>query len=335
MAERRCVVTLTRQTIDTYRAAAVFLDMLTIWPTALSSEHAAKSKYAKYHALRIAKALKAGEDPNLSNPVAELPSQSVPSATCPMEVDRDRTNGGVASRPSPYRPHVEEIRDEAADPSPTGLSPSSALPTTPSEYPPEVTGQPSFAAPQDISPVSLSAAESRKGSMESAMASSSPRAAYVPTFTGGSAAPRLSTAPLDSEQAAQTFHASPPPAPAVQDPSSFYATEAPQPAQQYPQPVPLVWPQQAAPVPQRRIPPSQIQSQSKPNFSPAQPCLPSQVPPPPPLVPSLGHAPFRADDDSIMAAQKHAKWAISALNFEDVDTAVKELRIALEALGAS
>ena len=36
-----------------------------------------------------------------------------------------------------------------------------------------------------------------------------------------------------------------------------------------------------------------------------------------------------------MQAQKHAKWAISALNFEDVDTAVKELRIALNALGAS
>jgi vacuolar protein sorting-associated protein VTA1 len=36
-----------------------------------------------------------------------------------------------------------------------------------------------------------------------------------------------------------------------------------------------------------------------------------------------------------MAAQKHAKWAISALHFEDVDTAVKELRIALRSLGAS
>jgi vacuolar protein sorting-associated protein VTA1 len=35
-----------------------------------------------------------------------------------------------------------------------------------------------------------------------------------------------------------------------------------------------------------------------------------------------------------MAAQKHAKWAISALNFEDVPTAVKELRIALQSLGA-
>ena len=36
----------------------------------------------------------------------------------------------------------------------------------------------------------------------------------------------------------------------------------------------------------------------------------------------------------MVGAQKHAKWAISALNFEDVPTAVRELRKALELLGA-
>lgn len=40
------------------------------------------------------------------------------------------------------------------------------------------------------------------------------------------------------------------------------------------------------------------------------------------------------DDVSISKAEKHAKWAISALNFDDVPTAVKELRNALETLGA-
>jgi vacuolar protein sorting-associated protein VTA1 len=44
--------------------------------------------------------------------------------------------------------------------------------------------------------------------------------------------------------------------------------------------------------------------------------------------------PFNTDEDSILEAQKHAKWAISALNFEDVNTAVKELRTALQSLGA-
>lgn len=35
-----------------------------------------------------------------------------------------------------------------------------------------------------------------------------------------------------------------------------------------------------------------------------------------------------------MKAQKHARWAISALTFEDVPTAIEELRSALETLGA-
>lgn len=53
---------------------------------------------------------------------------------------------------------------------------------------------------------------------------------------------------------------------------------------------------------------------------------------PPPSGPPAGG--YKTDDESVMAAQKHAKWAISALNFEDVPTAVKELRIALQNLGA-
>jgi vacuolar protein sorting-associated protein VTA1 len=44
---------------------------------------------------------------------------------------------------------------------------------------------------------------------------------------------------------------------------------------------------------------------------------------------------LRDDEKSIAEAMKHAKWAISALNFDDAATAVKELRIALRALGAN
>jgi vacuolar protein sorting-associated protein VTA1 len=40
------------------------------------------------------------------------------------------------------------------------------------------------------------------------------------------------------------------------------------------------------------------------------------------------------DEEAVMKAQKHARWAISALNFEDIPTAIKELRGALESLGA-
>lgn len=42
---------------------------------------------------------------------------------------------------------------------------------------------------------------------------------------------------------------------------------------------------------------------------------------------------FKGDYKDLNQAQKHAKFAISALNFEDVGTAVEELRKALAALG--
>ena len=51
--------------------------------------------------------------------------------------------------------------------------------------------------------------------------------------------------------------------------------------------------------------------------------------------PTVDEAVYAADEEAILKAQKHARWAISALNFEDVKTAVKELRGALESLGAT
>ena len=56
---------------------------------------------------------------------------------------------------------------------------------------------------------------------------------------------------------------------------------------------------------------------------------------PPPFVPPQPiTSGAQLGDDAIAKAQKHAKWAISALNFDDVQTAVQELRGALETLRA-
>ncbi|KAF4806846.1 Vacuolar protein sorting-associated protein VTA1-like protein [Colletotrichum siamense] len=107
--------------------------------------------------------------------------------------------------------------------------------------------------------------------------------------------------------------------------------------------------------------PSPFAGSAAPSFSPTNPASPWQPPqipkptPPPaapqfkpsPSVPQQPKAPVvpisntswtpnngPMDDLDLPKAQKHAKWAISALNFEDVPTAVKELRNALAALGA-
>ncbi|KAL8707273.1 MAG: hypothetical protein Q9225_007787 [Loekoesia sp. 1 TL-2023] len=98
-----------RQTADTLLAAAVFLELRQIWEP-LDPETSSKVKYAKYHALRIAKAIKAREDPNLTNPTQEaIPSQG-PSME-PQDPDAPMVEE-TPTQPAAYQPTVEEIPDE-------------------------------------------------------------------------------------------------------------------------------------------------------------------------------------------------------------------------------
>lgn len=110
-----------------------------------------------------------------------------------------------------------------------------------------------------------------------------------------------------------------------------------------------------------RLPPSENPTVPLPSYltqssdlsrNPPQPTqiLPPKPPPQPPIKanlqpPSTSEHPtnppqsysqtaYLSDEEAIMEAQKHARWAISALNFEDVRTAVKELKMALDSLGA-
>lgn len=66
----------------------------------------------------------------------------------------------------------------------------------------------------------------------------------------------------------------------------------------------------------------------KPAPAPAIPAVPAPAPVP-------GQATSQAvDDQAIASAQKHARWAVSALTFDDVNTAINELRNSLRCLGA-
>lgn len=79
------------------------------------------------------------------------------------------------------------------------------------------------------------------------------------------------------------------------------------------------------------LPPPAVQSY----FPPAPPAVHQAFSTPVVPLPPLPLAPIAQFIDPAMVAkiQKHAKWAISALNYEDVDTARKELRAALALLG--
>ncbi|OAL55739.1 DUF605-domain-containing protein [Pyrenochaeta sp. DS3sAY3a] len=406
MAENRA----TNNTADTLLAASTFLEILSVWKRDSDPEIANKAKFAKYHALRILKAVKANEDPNLSNPVQETPQQlTSPPPLDPTDPEVQSITQGAPAHPppNPYQPYVESAPNTSAPPSPT-FSASRMSPPPPSFPPaPSAYTQPSH---NDVSPISQPGS-SRKGSVASVGGGYFPKMdAQPPTFTaettepGHPTAPSMETNPLtvSSPASSQT-----PQAPGISDPSSFYqnpsappATAQPPPLSPPPQnpfqsPSPSTFPSQpqnpgdryqsqvpaVSPQPPPQIPPQQPASfhttpaPAPQQYSYASPTLqhhvpqrgtvgvfpapnqPQQQPPtfpaqhqqqqyspaprhnpyaqpsaPPPQAPQ---GPYRTDDESITDAQKHAKWAISALNFEDVPTAVKELRIALRALGAS
>lgn len=138
----------------------------------------------------------------------------------------------------------------------------------------------------------------------------------------------------------------PPPGPAVTTPPfvpSPISTPPPPPAANLqPTPPSAPWPPQVLP-PQ---PSPQIPTKIIPDFIPPPEPLP--IPsntPPAPVAPAPRAAPVPVptpvpaptasiSHKDLNQAQKHAKFAISALNFEDVPTAIQELRNALAMLGA-
>lgn len=126
-----------------------------------------------------------------------------------------------------------------------------------------------------------------------------------------------------------SVHGMPPPPPASSQ------TQIPlQPSPQIPTKLPFPFtPPVATPGDDPSGPPSWSTSPSLPH--------PASSNPPPVMPPSSYAAPssvqssgYTTDPKVLNQAQKHAKFAISALNFEDVPTAVMELQNALAVLGA-
>ncbi|KAL1794633.1 hypothetical protein ACET3X_006449 [Alternaria dauci] len=342
MAENR----VNGQTADTLLAASTFLEVMSVWKNN-DPEITSKIKFAKYHALRIVKAIKANEDPNATNPRQEAPQQ--PSALDPNDPEVQSINQGAPPE-NPYQPYVETVPN-TTQPSPS-LSARQVSPPAPN-FPSAPTGY-NQSSHNDVSPISQPAT-SRQGSVVSIGGGYFPKT-DPPTFTSEATAPGLPTAPMDIDPLTSSLPNSPAPqAPEASDPASFYqnpASPPPMAPEQPPQnafqsPPPPQVPQKpqrlsssftAPPQPSQNFfpPPMMSQQQYQQQYSSTPNQNPYAQPPgPPPQQQQSSQGPFRDDEDSIMAATKHAKWAISALNFEDSTTAVKELRAALQALGAA
>lgn len=217
----------------------------------------------------------------------------------------DLNDGSLLSPSGAYRPPTVESAPDSMQPSRTGSVPAA----TPFAAPPPnlpLADDQERSTEHDVSPIEPSDSAARQGSVGGGYFPS------IPTFTSDSNAPTMPTADADF-QAMDTR----PDAPNENiSPAAHPKDDMATPRDFYNQP--------SAPPPVQYVPPPTIQ---------ARPPPPAAVPAPAPLaIPPGG---YRTDDESILLAQKHAKWAMSALNFEDVETAVKELRLALHTLGAA
>jgi vacuolar protein sorting-associated protein VTA1 len=357
----------TKQTADTFVAAATFLELLGIWPP-VEAEMTQKVKFAKYHALRILNAYKAGEDPNAGNPKIEADEDApVLDPLDPADPEVQALNGQTRSR----QPSVVEASDEA-DVLQARLARQSSLNESlhpsraPSAPPPNVST--SRAGGGAVSPLPNDAAAFYKDNQQHSPVSpdgGSSGGNYFPRMPSPTSSqaqpnvpPTLPSAPTDLDEvpseidlpsappdiggdpglpaAPTTFAPAQPPVPrtpldSFQAPSSPGHIQPPfasiQPnLPQVPHQPHMLQPGPFSPTATAPAHVTAAKLAAQPTRAPTQPAY-TPAPPPPTNYADV-------DEEHILQAQKHARWAISALNFEDVPTAVKEFQSALRALGA-
>lgn len=305
----------TQQTASTFDAALTFFNLVNVWGPP-DTETQQKIKYAKWNAARITKAFKEGKDPNESNPKKEdLPQQQQPV------LDPADPEVRALESPSEQFPRSATVEDEPDADLPrnsAGISMQQSpvapsLPSVPGDGDLQLPSAPGYgdqAAPAPgyfDPPPSLPSPVSPPGHNP---VNYTPSAPTVPqTWTP--------TPP------ATTFFQPPPTAPA--GPPTFAPGFSPTAAVA---PPPVSSPQNSNlanfPPPSANVSRPNVPAQTNFGSSSAATAVP----------PHDVTVSFAADDAAMSQAQKHAKWAISALNFEDVPTAIRELRRALETLGA-
>ena len=324
-----------RQTADTLMAAATFLDILSVLGP-LDPEATSKVKFAKYHALRILKALKQGQDPNLTNPAPE-PDPGEEQEVVANEARQRSLQPSVEDAPdehdiSEHRLSQQSALDQSSHPSgapsiprPAGPVSSVANSSTPSQD--EAPVEDFYKAPPDgdVSPLDP----------ENEAEAPKPVEYFPHTPADTSDGPSAILPSVPSDDAVETPRI---PSPSRLPPRKSIDHSNPN-VQNFP-PNPPISPEQGLPPRLGGIgfsSPSQAAFNRQPAWQPPPPSVPQASMPQPTAPPAQVARPvtYNTDDESVMKAQKHCRWAISALNFEDSATAVKELKSALQALGAA
>ena len=288
--------------------------------------------------MRITKAIKEGKDPNESNP---RPEPSVDESLQPLNPDDPEVQQLSGEPSKPRQASVEDVPDEqdriesrlaAQSLLDRSLHPSAqpsarASPGLQDKFEPYPRdGFPYNAATEhDVSPIEPADIER----LDKRDRNSSIGGGYfpeVPTFTSDAQPPTLGTAPVPhlpgdiSPPDLLDLPRQPGPS-APRQSDSFLPPKLDDEASR--QPHNFYRPQ--PPPPQQPI----SYQAPTPSYAPPPTAMPN------PAQSSKKQSGFVADDMAVAKAQKHARFAISALTFDDPDTAVKELRAALQTLGAN
>ncbi|KAF7799279.1 hypothetical protein EIP86_010511 [Pleurotus ostreatoroseus] len=323
-----------RGTAKKFLAAANFLEVLSTFESASSSPEATttinvseKIRYAKWKAADIAKAIREGrkptpggidepqpeEQPIVPDDGAMTAGEVAPSAPTDGTEGQIQTQGGsgasawvspeLEGRVDEYDQDVARIANEGE-----GKSLHFAPSAPPSEdtklyVPPAIPSAPTDHPGEKASEDEEPGMHSQHGIHD---LSQPPELPSTPSFI----LPSVPSAPSPSQPSAQL-----PPPPSA----PYFPPSSPSPPPSAPQPPPSLPP-----------PPSQPPKLSAPPPTFSRPTPRTAAPPPPPADPEP--EPVLAPA-TVARIQKHCKFAISALDYEDVDTARKELRQALQMLG--
>ncbi|EPQ66709.1 Bgt-1245 [Blumeria graminis f. sp. tritici] len=305
----------TKQTANTFQAAATFFELINIWSSP-DAETTSKIKYAKWNAIRIIRALKEGKDPNESNPKSVFDDDSGLLTLDQNDPEAEQSKRSTSN----LNAFFEEVPDEQdviitsksqlpADES-SILIPCAELETYPPFEPDTEDVVNDTKAPDIPLPSREILTDEITDTKNLNEFPTVPK--YISCSNTSEALPQQNCGSLRSKLS-QNFESFPPPS--LANDSSHQSLEPP-----YSPLSPFSDTRPMALTPKIHETSKSLTSNP---ISVAAPVIPVKVP----------QSVVRTDTASIEKAQKHARWAISALNFEDTDTAVKELKEALKTLG--
>lgn len=352
----------TRSTAKKFLAAANFFEVLKVFPTAdISDTIDGKIKYAKWKAADIAKAYREGRKPTPGPAGSQFDLEPLPATASaselPLRAEDPQTSPSATSQ-SPTSPPMSHYRQT---PSPKHDDES----LSPGRW--STTATPGFDLAQDSSSVSLDQANNwhetplngRGSQLRQAWVSTDVEGATSEEelvrdpLLNGSSPSQVPFLPFASESRPAVFESSSPPKerPVIYTPTT---REYVPPTPPHPTILPSISPPRGSPLQRRARGPS-ISSQELPlGFVPSSPVPPPMIPPPPmptiyvpsspprkappPPASTLIATPLPLNDFQltptiIAKTQKHCRFAISSLDYEDAEQARKELRAALALLG--